>query len=550
MMSFSNDAGANWTTPENYSMTKAWTLLPGHGVKTVSVWFGDGAGNWSPMYSDTIVLDTTVPIDDSTETSLQTGQKTCYSASGTSIDCTGTGQDGELQKGIAWPELRFTPGTGLEADCLTDNLTGLMWPKNGNLPGSAKTWNDAIDYANGLTWCGYSDWRLPNVNELESLVNAHAPITASWLNTQGFVDVQPYSHWSSTTNANDPGNAWFVNMWGGYVSYGNKTNNQSVLPVRTGHDGALGSAGVWRTGQTAAYRTGDDGEHENGVAWPSPRFVDRENGEVVDALTGLIWTKDAYAPGPAACSPKAGKKWQNALDFVKCLNTQNYLGHDNWRLPNRREIRSLVDYSRGNPYLPADHPFINVFFCRFWSSTTDAHDTGYAWRLDMYYGPLDGGIKGDGECVWPVRSGQAVYFTLNVAKTGTGAGMITSSPGGIDCGSDCAETLTSGTSVSLTAAADIGSTFSGWSGGGCQGTGPCTVALTADTTVTAEFTSRPAGDVNYDGYVDLADAVLALQVVAGISAPQIAHKEADLNRDGRIGLAEAIFVLQKVAQTR
>ncbi len=78
-------------------------------------------------------------------------------------------------------------------------------------------------------------------------------------------------------------------------------------------------------------------------------------------------------------------------------------------------------------------------------------------------------------------------YTLTVTKTGTGAGTVTSSPSGINCGADCTESYTESTAVTLTAIADAGSTFTGWSGGGCSGTGACTVTMNADTTITAAF---------------------------------------------------------------
>jgi hypothetical protein len=65
---------------------------------------------------------------------------------------------------------------------------------------------------------------------------------------------------------------------------------------------------------------------------------------------------------------------------------------------------------------------------------------------------------------------------------------VTSSPAGINCGADCTEPYTNGTSVTLTATPAAGSTFSGWSGGGCSGTGTCVVTITAAITVTATFT--------------------------------------------------------------
>ncbi len=77
--------------------------------------------------------------------------------------------------------------------------------------------------------------------------------------------------------------------------------------------------------------------------------------------------------------------------------------------------------------------------------------------------------------------------TLTVAKAGTGSGIITSSPAGINCGATCASSFASGAMVDLSASPSVGSTFVGWSGGGCAGTGSCVVTMSATTTVTATF---------------------------------------------------------------
>jgi hypothetical protein len=76
---------------------------------------------------------------------------------------------------------------------------------------------------------------------------------------------------------------------------------------------------------------------------------------------------------------------------------------------------------------------------------------------------------------------------LTVVKMDAGSGTVISTPSGIICGATCSGTFPGGTPVSLTATAATGSTFSGWSGGGCTGTGPCTVTLTSTTTVIATF---------------------------------------------------------------
>ena len=160
----------------------------------------------------------------------QTGQTKCYNKSGTEIPCTGTGQDGEIQAGIGWPNPRFLDnGDGT----ITDNLTGLMWVKSPD--STTRTWTNAITYCESLTFVGYNDWRLPNVNELESLVNADAPDTAAWLNTQGFSNVQSGDYWSSSTNAYSTRSAWYVRMWKGFVSsFGKGYNDSYVWPVRAG----------------------------------------------------------------------------------------------------------------------------------------------------------------------------------------------------------------------------------------------------------------------------------------------------------------------------
>lgn len=94
-------------------------------------------------------------------------------------------------------------------------------------------------------------------------------------------------------------------------------------------------------------------------------------------------------------------------------------------------------------------------------------------------GALDAVRRGAG-------GGNSNNFTLTVAKAGTGSGTVTSSPAGINCGSSCAANYSSGTSVSLTATAASGSTFTGWNGA-CSGTGACTTSMTAARAVTATF---------------------------------------------------------------
>jgi len=339
-----------------------------------------------------------------------TGQSKCYDSSGTEISCTGTGQDGELQVGVEWPDLRFT----VSGDCVTDNLTGLMWAKNANLAGGKRSWQGALDYVtsmnSGSGLCGYHDWRLPNVNELESLINSGEADTA-WLNSQGFSNVQSNYYWSSTTDAVNTDNAWVVSVWNGDVYGYSKSYGYYVWPVRSGQSGTFVPSDIWKTGQTTSYATGDDGALEKGVAWPPQRFTDHGDGTVTDNLTGLMWAKNANLAGGA-------KTWQEALDYVKSINSGAGLGgyHD-WRLPNRKELFSLIDHSKWDPALPVSHPFQNVRYDYYWSSTTYAYITGTAWVVAMWYGIVRDYYKSSHVRVWPVRSGQGPFGYPDISVT-------------------------------------------------------------------------------------------------------------------------------------
>ena len=108
------------------------------------------------------------------------------------------------------------------------------------------------------------------------------------------------------------------------------------------------------------------------------------------------------------------------------------------------------------------------------------------------------GCSGTGTCVVTMSSAQSVTatfnvqtFTLTVIKPGTGAGTVTSAPAGINCGATCNFPYAFGTVVTLTAAPTAGSTFAGWSGGGCSGTGTCMVTMNAAATVNAQFDLGP-----------------------------------------------------------
>ena len=177
----------------------------------------------------------------------KTGQTTKYS----------TGDDGDLKKGVKWPEPRFTDNCD---GTVTDNLTGLIWLKNANCTETLGgvsfkegklDWNEGLTFANKLADgnCGLSDgskagdWRLPNRFELSSLLNleynkpalSNTAGTGEFAGGDPFGNVQPYFYWSSTTHSGYPTYGWIVYLGSGNVgSYNKAVYNFYVWPVRGG----------------------------------------------------------------------------------------------------------------------------------------------------------------------------------------------------------------------------------------------------------------------------------------------------------------------------
>jgi Protein of unknown function (DUF1566)/Glucodextranase, domain B len=386
-----------------------------------------------------------------------TNQAACFDANGKGIPCAGTGQDGEKQAGIAWSATRFTDnGNGT----VTDGLTGLVWSRHANAPGRAlpnatpnacpkaeteMIWLDALDFIkclNAKSHAGFSDWRLPSLNELESMVNADVADSSAWLNDNGFgfgpvlpkSQVQPGQYWTSTSDASDVGvpvlsaaSAWDVDLVKGDFPFSDLKNGvtRSVWPVR---GTSTAPAQLWRTGQALCYDDigdarsctgmGEDGEKQAGAAaWPAPRFLANAGATfALDKTSGLIWTIDPQTPGSRGDCPDRGLDvtWQQALGHVACLNAHAFLGRTDWRLPTRKELHSLVDYSKGGPALPTGHPFDDKAGNTYWTATTDVSAPKEAWVVSMLDGGLSSAAKTGLLPVWPVSGPDLVAPQLTI----------------------------------------------------------------------------------------------------------------------------------------
>jgi len=229
--------GAQFQTVIDECSSNITTALSGGGLEDCS---GDLATCQSNLAA---CLASTLPAD----RVLQTGQAGCYAADGTGISCAGTGQDGELQKGVVRSYTDNGDGT------ITDNQTGLMWEKksrDGTIhdQGNLYNWTDAfgvfIDGLNTASFAGYSDWRLPNRFELESLIDLGAQnpsvdttfnnncVASCTVTTCSCTASSPY--WSSSTFSSTPSFAWYVFFNLGFDGFDAKSNANLVRAVRGG----------------------------------------------------------------------------------------------------------------------------------------------------------------------------------------------------------------------------------------------------------------------------------------------------------------------------
>jgi hypothetical protein len=367
-------------------------LVDGVSTGSVTIYnFTNLSGNHTISVSFTQNDDT----DRSVTTIPKTGQTLIYAS----------GDDGNIQAGVAWPAQRFTDnGDGT----VTDSLTGLMWLKDGGCM-KAK-WKSAFNTVAGLNnyqgqnncaaYTGnYSDWRLPTVNELKSIINYGVADSAQWLNSEGFVNMQSTYYWSATSYLGTATKAWMITLINGVEKIGS-SNTGYLLPVRI-----VNSDSLPKTGQAVIYNPADQAYIQEKLEWPTPRYTDNGDGTVTDSLTELMWLKDG------GCIKK---RWNDSLNVIVDFNTspQRYAcsgysaNYNDWRMPNVKELESMINFevSDSSGWLNSVG-FTNVKSSSYWSSTTSQRSGAQALMINMKKSGKLLKNKQSTSYAWPVRGG-------------------------------------------------------------------------------------------------------------------------------------------------
>lgn len=239
----------------------------------------------------------------------------------------------------AWPIPPEQPDAyTMGDDTVTDDVTDLIWQRNA--PTVNYNWINAQAYCEDLVLAGESDWRLPTIVELESIVSFDDE--APTIDTTAFPGTPSMRFWSSTRTAFSQYDAWTVSFSLGYpiasATVFNNTNR--VRCVRSEGDGA-----------------------------PEERYSIYHD-VVHDDVTGLIWQRAV---------PSQIHNWEGATGYCESLSLD---GQSDWRLPNVKELHSLVDVRRFDPSIDTQ-TFPSTPSSRFWTSTRSLLTASGALWIDF-----------------------------------------------------------------------------------------------------------------------------------------------------------------------
>jgi hypothetical protein len=243
-----------------------------------------------------------------------------------------------------------------ENDVVTDLVTGLAW-QDTNETGDGEIifdWAEAQSYCSELTLNSHSDWRLPTIHELKSLVvySKKYPAMTEALenNIKTFEESFNDSYWSSTLDASNSTMAWIVGSFYGQDGFYPIFNWAKVRCVRG------------KESMTSVYKR------------------EESLGIIMDTTTNLVW-QDDYSENNNSIKKAF---YSDALNYCESLILAQ---KDDWRLPNINELYSLIDKTRTYPSI--DPSFKKVVASEYWSSTTDIKYPDNQWTVNFAFG-MDG----------------------------------------------------------------------------------------------------------------------------------------------------------------
>ncbi len=303
---------------------------------------------------------------------VDTGQEKCYDNS-REINCPQPGepfygQDAQYQ-GVQPAYQDNGDGT------VSDLNTGLLWQQD---PGDKMTYEEAVANASSFNLAGYDDWRLPTIKELYSLIlfsGIDPPAESVATNAVPFIDTDYFDFEYGDTSAGEriiDAQYWSSTEYLGTTMNGNAT----VFGVNfadgriKGYPRDIGPQGQPMK-QFVRYVRGNP---EYGIN----DFVDNGDGTITDSATSLMW---------AQSDSGEGMDWEDALAWIQQKNEENYLGYNDWRLPNAKELQGIVDYTRSpaTTHSAAIDPIFGVTtitdevggtnYPFYWTSTTHASAT-------------------------------------------------------------------------------------------------------------------------------------------------------------------------------
>lgn len=307
---------------------------------------------------------------------VDTAQVNCYDDSGSATDCPAAGEAFYGQDAqVAGNSPSYTDnGDGT----VTDNVTGLVWQQSPDTDGDGDVdVSDKLSYDAAKTYCenlvsgGASDWQLPTIKQLYSLIDftGRDPSGYEGTDTSSLVPFIDTSYFDFSYGDTDEGERIIDSQYLSSTFYVGSSSSTLVFGVNFA-DGRIKGYGTSNLGEDKTFTVMCVREN---TSYGVNDFTDNGDGTVSDGATGLMWAQqDSGDDAPN------GLNWEEALAYVVTQNTANHLGYSDWRLPNIKELQSILDYSRA-PDLTSSAAIDSIFDATLISNEAGQADYGYYW---------------------------------------------------------------------------------------------------------------------------------------------------------------------------